>query len=44
MVGSFNVLFATGTSLCRFMICATKSQTSQIMAKAVDDVELIMNL
>ena len=24
------------------MICATKSQTSQIMAKAVDDVELIM--
>jgi hypothetical protein len=23
------------------MICATKSQTSQIMAKAVDDVELI---
>jgi CRP/FNR family transcriptional regulator len=24
------------------MICATKSQTSQIMAEAVDDVELIM--
>ena len=24
------------------MICATKSQTSQIMAKAVEDVELIM--
>lgn len=24
------------------MICATKSQTSQIMAKAIDDVELIM--
>jgi CRP/FNR family transcriptional regulator len=24
------------------MICATKSQTSQIMAKAVDDVELII--
>lgn len=24
------------------LICATKSQTSQIMAKAVDDVELIM--
>jgi CRP/FNR family transcriptional regulator len=27
--------------LCR-MICATKSQTSQIMARAVDDVELII--
>jgi CRP/FNR family transcriptional regulator len=24
------------------MICATKSQTSQIMARAVDDVELII--
>lgn len=24
------------------MICATKSQTSQIMAKAIDDVEIIM--
>jgi CRP/FNR family transcriptional regulator len=26
------------------MICATKSQTSQIMARAVDDVELIIVL
>jgi CRP/FNR family transcriptional regulator len=27
---------------CVLMICASKSQVSHIMAKAVDDVELIM--
>jgi CRP/FNR family transcriptional regulator len=42
MAGVFNVLLQPGQACAVSMICATKSQTSQIMAKAVDDVELIM--
>jgi CRP/FNR family transcriptional regulator len=38
--GVLNVLFTARTSLP--YLCATKSQTSQIMARAVDDVELII--